>query len=198
MSSIRGSNSTFQASPIPSPSITLNMTNNALTIYLGNSTYPNITKQENNLIFNDSDIPKPNNDSIIVICAFIICCSLGVFLAQFLEKRGSLQKLKLKLLTLSPIVWIKNKYVEMNKNEVLPMYYPKKAKQSPFVSAMPMPQILPQCPRLEGAEKGQNNLQVRFSIPYRRFQSSENLPAEAEHRITITTTVEQTPQISKI
>jgi hypothetical protein len=86
----------------------------------------------------------------------------------------------------------------MNKNEVLPMYYPKKAKQSPFVSAMPMPQILPQCPRLEGAEKGQNNLQVRFSIPYRRFQSSENLPAEAEHRITITTTVEQTPQISKI
>ena len=195
--SVRGLNTpTIQASPSPVQSL-FNMTSNALTIYLRSSAnHHNLTTDDMNLLDPSIPIiPKLNNDTIIIICAFIICCSLGVFLAQTLEKYGIIQKLK--LLTLKPINWIKNKYQEINRKEVLPMYRPKKAKQSPFVTAMPMPQILPQCPRLEGAEKGQNNLQVRFSIPYRRFQSSDNLPAE-EHRITITTTVEKTSQPSKV
>ena len=201
MSSIRGHNITT-IHPTPSPSTLRNLTNNALTIYLRNTSYhSNMSEEERNLALGDPSVPivpKLSNDGIIAICAFIVCCSLGVLIARTLEQKGIIQKLKLKLLTLSPVVWIKNKYIEMNKNEVLPMYHPKKAKQSPFVSAMPMPQILPQCPRLEGAEKGQNNLQVRFSIPYRRFNSSENLPSETEHRITITTTVEQKPPSSKV
>lgn len=190
---VRGTNTSTTS---PTPSATLNITNNALTIYLRNSAlHPNMTAEELNIAFGDPSIPtipKLNNDTIILICSLIILCSLGAFIAHTLEKKGIIQKLKLKLLTLSPAVWIKNRYVEMNRNEVLPMYRPKKAKQSPFVGAMPTPQNLPQCPRLEGVEKGQNNLQVRFSIPYRRFQSSENLPAE-EHCITITTTVEKNP-----
>jgi hypothetical protein len=59
---------------------------------------------------------------------------------------------------------------------------------------MPLPQILPHCPNLDGAELGKNNIMLRVSVPYRRFQSSDNLPAETEHRITITTTVEQSQQ----
>jgi hypothetical protein len=195
MSSFRGLNSTL-STPSPSPPKSLlNLTSNALTVYLRSSAYhPNMTSEEITLALGDPSIPsipKLNNDEIILMCGLIICCSLGVLLAHILEKNGITQHIKQKILTLDLTMWIKSKYVELTKKNVLPLYHPKKAKESPFVSSMPMPQILPQCPRLEGAEKGQNNLQVRFSIPYRRFHSSDDLPSEAEHRITITTVVEQ-------
>jgi hypothetical protein len=208
MSSVRGINvSSVQASPSPFPSPSpsshfLNMTNNALTVYLRNSgLHHNMTTEEITIALGDPSPPAFNNvtsDQIILICALIVCCSLGVLIAHILEKKGIIHNIKLKLLTLKPIIWLKSKYVEINKNEVLPMYRPKKAKESPFVTSMPMPQLLPQCPRLEGAEKGEN-LMFKLSVPYRRFHSSENLPEESEHRITITTTVEQTPkQPSKV
>lgn len=204
MSSIRGLNSpTLQAAPNPSP-IILNMTNNTLTSYLRSNTYnQNNTADKLNILL--SDLPSPILDNltqkeIIIIISFILAFMLVTFIwyniIHYLDKKGINRNY---LFTLNPLNWIKKKYTNNNKMEVLPMYRPKKAKESPFVSAMPMPQILPQCPRLEGAEKGQNNLQVRFSIPYRRLQSSsDNLPAE-EHRITITTTtIQQSPQISKV
>ncbi len=196
MSSIRGLNtSTIQATPSPSPSSVLNMTNNALIVYLRNSPQRhNMTAEEINIALGDPSPPslqQLNNDQIIAMCGFIIICSLGCLLGYIFEKYGVYNKLKHKIHIPSSINWIRNKYVEMTKEHVLPVYRPKKAKESPFVSSMPMPQILPQCPNLEGAEKGQN-LMFKLSVPYRRFQSSENLPAETEHRITITTTVEQT------
>jgi hypothetical protein len=67
------------------------------------------------------------------------------------------------------------------------MYHSVKAKQSPFIGAHITPQILPNYHSLEGSE----NLQVKLSIPYRRFQSSDNLEGNDEHRITITTCVEK-------
>jgi hypothetical protein len=197
MSSVRGLNtSTIQATPSPSPSSVLNMTNNALIVYLRNSPQRhNMTAEEINIALggdpSPSSLQQLRNDQIIAVCGFIIICSLGWLLGYIFEKSGVYNKLKHKIHIPSSINWIRNKYVEMTKEHVLPVYRPKKAKESPFVSSMPMPQILPQCPNLEGAEKGQN-LMFKLSVPYRRFQSSENLPAETEHRITITTTVEQT------
>lgn len=196
MSSIRGLNtSTIQATPSPSPSSSvLNMTSNALTVYLRNSpSRHNMTAEEINIALGDPSPPslqQLNNDQIMAVCGFIIICSLGCLLGYIFEKYGVYNKLQHKIHIPTSINWIRNKYVEMTKEHVLPVYRPKKAKESPFVSSMPMPQILPQCPNLEGAEKGQN-LMFKLSVPYRRFQSSENLPAETEHRITITTTVEQ-------
>ena len=177
---------TTQASP-PSTAI-LNITNNAITRYIRNTAYnPNVTVDhhlgELNMAIEDlMDMVLLTRNQIIGICGFIIACSLGILIVYILEKKGITQKLNLP----NPIDWIKNKYVQ-NTNNILPMYRPRKAKQSPFISSMPMPQILPICPQLEGVEKG-NNVKFKLSVPYRRFQSSENLPEETEHRITITTT----------
>jgi hypothetical protein len=194
MSSIRGLNTSVQATPSPSPLI-LNMTNNALTAYLRSNAYhPNMTAEQLNILLGDPSSPVPINltlkeiyNIISFVLAFILV-SYGIYsIVNYLNKKGINNNY---LFTLSSINWIKNKYNEYTTKQVLPLYRPKKAKESPFVNSMPMPQILPQCPRLEGAEKGQN-LMFKLSVPYRRFQSSENLPAETEHRITITTTVEQ-------
>jgi hypothetical protein len=163
-----------------------------------------MTAEEINIALGGDPSPpslqKLTNDQIIAVCGFIIICSLGCLLGYIFEKSGIHNKLKHKIHISSPINWIKNMYGGMTREHVLPVYRPKKAKESPFVSSMPMPQILPKCPNLEGAEKGQN-LMFKLSVPYRRFQSSENLPAETEHRITITTTVEQSktqpPKIKK-
>lgn len=163
-----------------------NITNNVLTMYLRNSpNYHNITAYEHTLGDPTVQIPfEFSSSQIVAVCAFIIVCSLGVLIAQTLERKGITHKLK--LYTLKYIAQLK----ELNKQEVLPVYHPKKAKESPFVSSMPAPQTLSQglaqCPRLEGVE----NLMFKLSVPYRRFQSSENLPNDAEHRITITTFVE--------
>jgi hypothetical protein len=174
-------NNTIQTSP---SAAILNMTNNTITRYIHNTVYnPNMTAEELNIAMGDPmDLKSLTRNQIIGICGFIIACSLGILIVYTLEKKGITQKLNLANL----IDWMKTKYLQ-NKDNILPMYRPKKAKQSPFVSAMPMPQILPKCPQLEGAEKG-NNVMFKLSVPYRRFQSSENLPEETEHRITITTT----------
>jgi hypothetical protein len=202
MSSIRGLNTSIQASPSPSPTI-LNMTSNSLIVYLRNNAYhPNITADNLNTLLSEPNSPildkltqKEIYNIISFVLAFVLVSYVGYFIVNYLNKKGINSDY---LLTLSIINWINSKYREYNKTEVLPLYRPKKAKESPFVSSMPMPQILPQCPNLEGAERGQN-LMFKLSVPYRRYQSSENLPAETEHRITITTTVEQSKlQLPKI
>jgi hypothetical protein len=195
MSSIRGLNTSIQVSPSPSP-IILNMTNNSLVVYLRSTAYhPNITADNLSTLLTeptssifDNLTQKEIYNIVSFVLAFMLVSYVGYSLVNYLNKKGINSD---HILTLSTITWIKNKYLQNNKTEVLPLYRPKKAKESPFVTPMPMPQILPQCPNLEGAERGQNNIMFRVSVPYRRFQSSDNLPAETEHRITITTTVEQ-------
>lgn len=150
---------------------------------------------------NPSEVRSFTSQEVYNILTFVaVFSAIGfaffMIVTMFYEHKIT-QFQKQKMLIHTPINWIKNKYAEYTRKEVLPVYRPKKAKESPFVGSMPMPQILPQCPRLEGAEKGQN-LMFKLSVPYRRFPSSENLPADAEHRITITTTVEQTNQAPKI
>jgi hypothetical protein len=201
MSSIRGlNNSTIQATPSPSTSV-LNMTSSALNAYLRSNTYqPNMTTEQLNILLGDPSSPILENltqkeiyNIISFMLVFMLVCSLGYYIVHYLDKKDI--TLKNYLPTLTPITnWIKNKYVTNNNTQVLPLYRPKKAKESPFVGSMPTPPILPHCPNLEGAERGQNNIMFRVSVPYRRFQSSDNLPAESEHRITITTTVAQSEQ----
>lgn len=72
--------------------------------------------------------------------------------------------------------------------QVLPRYHPIKAKDSPFMTAE-IPKLLPTCPRLDGAEKGQNIL-FKLSVPYRRHPSLTSLATDDDHHITITTVVE--------
>jgi hypothetical protein len=190
---VRGLNNTIQVNSSIYKSLS-NRTTNALVIYLNNTNYHNMTSEEINMALGDPTanyLPELTTNQLINIASFvipfiligIIAIQVGTYLHHKIKKD--------KMTILTPINWIKNKYYSYNNKELLPTVRPKKAKESPFISALPTPPVLPLCPRLEGAEKGQNNLQVRFSIPYRRFQSTDNLPAE-EHRITITTIVDST------
>ena len=190
---VRGINNVIQANATIYKTLS-NKTNTALVIYLNNTNYLNMSSDEINMALGDPTanyLPELSTKEIINIASFIIPIILlsivGFQVVTYLHQK--IQKDKISILT--PINWIKNKYDLYNKRELLPLVRSKKAKESPFISSLPTPPILPLCPRLEGAEKGQNNLQVRFSIPYRRFQSTDNLPAE-EHRITITTIVDST------
>jgi hypothetical protein len=186
MTSIRGLNTS-----LIQVSSNLTYTNNTLKSNFWNLRFnQNLTGSHLNVAFGDSSTPILESFTtyhLLSLFAFITLSSLAIFIVYLIQQK--------EMLTPNQITtWIKNKYINYNKTEVLPLYRPKKAKESPFVSSMPMPQILPKCPNLEGAERGQNNIMFRVSVPYRRFQSSDNLPAEAEHRITITTTVEQSEQ----
>lgn len=154
----------------------------------------NATSEEINMALGDPNVnfipdidPKIlfNLTSVIVLLGISIL--IGIRLGKIVEQLLT-NKMKGDPIALSPITWIKSKYYQYTNAQVLPLYRPRKAKESPFVGPVPPP-ILPTCPRLDGAEKGQN-LQVRFSIPYRRFPSSDDLTSNDEHRITITTVVE--------
>jgi hypothetical protein len=114
---------------------------------------------------------------------------LVVFILVGIVNYIQLNVVKEKLQIPNLMKWVKNMYQEYTIKEVLPIYN-KKAKQSPFIGGQPCPLTLPACPRLDNTEKGQN-LKFQFSIPYRRFQSSENLNTNEEHRITITTVVQK-------
>lgn len=154
------------------------MTAEELNMTLGDPTVNLLPDIDPTLLFN-----------IIVILSgsAIIAYILSRLVTQFITEMT-----KDKINIPNPLQWFKNKYSQYKNEQVLPLYRPKKAKESPFVGPMP-PVVLPSCPILDGAEKGQN-LKVRFSIPYRRFPSSENLVTSDEHRITITTVVESTPK----
>ena len=187
MTSIRGLNTSL----IQAPPSNTTYTNNTLSAHFWSLRFNrNLTTAQLNMAFGDSTpiLEDFTPYHLLGLFVFIALCSAGVFIAYLLEQKG------LTIPTLTPITWIKNKYTNYNKTEVLPLYRSKKAKESPYITPLPMPQILPHCPNLEGAERGQNNIMFRVSVPYRRFQSSDNLPAETEHRITITTTVEQSEQ----
>ena len=57
---------------------------------------------------------------------------------------------------------IKDEIIIPNLSKLINSNYPKKAKESPFISYKPSP--LPDCPILDGVEKGQN-LVVKYRIP---------------------------------
>jgi hypothetical protein len=75
----------------------------------------------------------------------------------------------------------------VNKQQLLPFTIPKKAKESPYI-APEVPKILPKCPSLDGAEKGQN-LMVRFRMPYVK-KAEEPFIINFDHKITISTDLE--------
>jgi hypothetical protein len=175
MTTIRGY--TFQASP----SLSSNP-NNTITLYLrSSSNEENSMTDKFNILLGDSSAPIPQNIELHQFNIFfiIIICLACIFI---------LYNIKDIILTFSPQDSIKNNY------KIIPFHNLKKAKESPFILPMQTPHILPDCPRLESAERGQN-MMVKFSIPYRRFQSSNNLQeTNDEDRITITTLVGQSKE----
>jgi hypothetical protein len=188
---IRGGNATVQASP---SSAILNKTINALTVFTNSSYHHNMTADELTLALGDpyseiNIIEYKNYASFIIPFLLVVVILVGI--VNYVQINGIKDKLQIPSL----MKWAKNMYEEYTVKNVLPVYH-KKAKQSPFIGAQPCPLTLPACPRLDNTEKGQN-LKFQFSIPYRRFQSSENLNTNEEHRITITTVVQKTPEQSQ-
>lgn len=186
MTYIRGTNSPIQ--DLYKPSLIFNKTVNIIESLISNSTInPNMTSDELNIFLSDPHINHltefteaywNNNINIIIPIMLFMFATIGI--VMYKDKINT-EKLN------SLIKWAKHKYSTYNIKYILPIHRSVKAKQSPFIGAQITPQILPNYHRLEGSE----NLQVKFSIPYRRFQSSDNLAENDEHRITITTFVEK-------
>jgi len=191
MTTIRGTNSTIQASPI---SQIINKTTNLISIFSNSSYKPNMTTEEMNLALIDTNtnyIPDISVKQLNNYASYIIPAMLVVLIIVGFINHIQIGHIKNKIHIPN---WIKTVYDDYTVKQVLPLYKKKKAKESPFIGAQPTPLVLPSCPRLENAEKGQN-LKFQFSIPYRRFQSTENLTNE-EHKITITTVVQKSPQMT--
>ena len=62
---------------------------------------------------------------------------------------------------------IKDEIIIPNLSKLINSNYPKKAKESPFISYKQAP--LPECPVLDGIEKGQN-LVVKYRIPRQHIE----------------------------
>ncbi len=150
------------------------MTAEQLNIALGDPNtqpIPNFTSQEWHNIFS-------------FVCVFVLVTIIGY---KIVDQIGLLcQKEKMNIN--QPINWIANKYNEIAKKDVLPITRPTKAKESPYIGPEPTSPTLPTCPRLDGAERGQN-IMFRLRQPFIRPQEpDENTTTET--RITIVTVVE--------
>jgi hypothetical protein len=188
----------FQASLSPNIQVILNKTmttvGNALRNSLPNH---NTTVEGLNMALGDpnsSQIPDIKSDQLYAIVSFIIVASIiGGIVFILGDKAITVLALKVnknKLQIPSPMGWIKKLYNEYSTKQILPTVRLKKAKESPFVSSMPTPPMLPTCPRLEGAEKGQN-IMFRFRGPANaRIESSNTSLNDNETRITIVAVVE--------
>lgn len=155
-----------------------------------------MTTEELNLALGDPTanyLPEITISQLTTYATYIIPIMLLVLIIVGITNHIQVETIKNKLQIPSLVCWAKNVYDDYTVKQVLPLHKKKKAKESPFIGSQPTPLILPSCPGLENAEKGQN-LKFQFSIPYRRFQSTENL-ANEEHRITITTVVQKSPQM---
>jgi hypothetical protein len=139
-----------------------------------------------NLEFNSEDIDLVGFLFWTAV-AFTIVTILGIFFYHIISTYVYKEKQSL----FNIFNWIRHQYKEYKlSRQTLPTVRPKKAKESPFVAPLPPPPVLPSCPRLDGAEKGQN-IMFRVSLPYRRIQQQQDtLSTDDEHRITITTVVE--------
>jgi len=118
------------------------------------------------------------------ICVFVLVATIGYKMVEHLGLLCQKEKMSIS----RPIYWIANKYNEIAKKEVLPIYRPAKAKESPYIGPEPTSPTLPTCPRLDGAERGQN-IMFRLRQPLMRpIEPSDNTTTET--RITIVTVVE--------
>ncbi len=183
---------TLRSSPSPSPSISeypiiQEIFNQSLTLRGGQ---PNNTEMAH--VINESTIY--NLKTIQHIALGVLQLAIAFFLLQLCAMcivRGAKEAKKQKQENVSvnipnPFNWIMNKYKQWKFAEVLPTIRPKKAKESPFCGPLQTPPILPSCPRLDGAEKGQN-IMFRFRGPTNSRIESEG---DTETRITIVAVVE--------
>ncbi len=189
MSSVRGLNS-FQASIVP-------MINNTIHKLLRFSNIPrNITTEELNMAFGDLNTapdftPEQWRTIFSSVCVFVLVATIGY---KMVEHYGLLCQ-KDKMSISRPIYWIASKYNEMARKEVLPIYRPAKAKESPYIGPEPTSPTLPTCARLDGAERGQN-IMFRLRQPLMRpIEPSDNTTTET--RITIVTVVENNGRTSQ-
>ena len=182
MNSVRGLNS-LQASIAP-------MINNTIHKLLRfSNTARNITAEELNMAFGDLNTapdftPEQWRNIFSFICVFVLVATIGYKMVEHLGLLCQKEKMSIS----RPIYWIANKYNEIAKKEVLPIYRPAKAKESPYIGPEPTSPTLPTCPRLDGAERGQN-IMFRLRQPLMRpIEPSDNTTTET--RITIVTVVE--------
>jgi len=174
MSSIRGHNS-FQASP-------------ELISKISSMNYLNNTIKEDNMLVDISSILTNIMQYNLYIIPIIIIITVLIGIINYKQIAS------IKLQTTNLYIWINNLYKSYTTKDILPVNYRKKLKESPFIGSQPTPLLHPGCNNLDQNIKGQN-LQFQFSMPYRRFQSSENLNTNDEHRITITTVIQKSPQL---
>lgn len=189
MSSVRGLNS-LQASIAP-------IINNTIHKLLRFSNTPrNITAEQLNMAFGDLNTgpdftPEQWRTIFSFVCVFVLVATIGY---KMVEHYGLLCH-KDKMSISRPIYWIANKYNEIARKEVLPIYRPAKAKESPYIGPEPTSPTLPTCPRLDGAERGQN-IMFRLRQPLMRpIEPSDNTTTET--RITIVTVVENNGRTSQ-
>jgi hypothetical protein len=184
MTSVRGSDS-IQASTTP----IINKTMGQLLRF--SNIHRNMTAEELNMAFGDLNtglIPDYTFAEWLNIISFLsVFCLVGLIGWKIVE-HITLQWNKDKMSIRTPINWFTTKYHELTHKEVLPITRPAKAKESPFVGPEPTPPALPSCPRLDGAERGQNvMLRVRSTPSFIRPQEETNTTTET--RITIVTVV---------
>lgn len=156
----------------------------------------NITAEGLNMALGDLNAgPIPDytfTEGLNILSFIAVFCLAGLIGWKIIEHIG-LQWNKDKMSIRTPINWLTTKYRELTRKEVLPMTRPTKAKESPFVGPEPMPPTLPTCPRLEGAERGQNIMfRVRSTPGFIRPQE-EPQNTTTETRITIVTVVGKPP-----
>jgi hypothetical protein len=184
MASIRGVPDSVQASTTPIINKTMG--------HLLRFSYRNMTAEEVNMAFGDlntTPIPTYTFTEWLNIISFIAVLGFGCIIGWMIVERLELQCSKEKMSFRAPINWLTSKYRELIHKEVLPMTRPSKAKESPFVGPEPTPPLLPSCPRLEGAERGQNVMfRVRSTPGFIRPQE-EPQNTTTETRITIVTVI---------
>lgn len=119
---------------------------------------------------------------------YIIVDSIGKLYVKIRECNRKINKNNNKL-----VMFLKEKIGKTVPE--LPFTMPKniKAKESPYI-APEIPKILPKCPTLDGAEKGQN-VMVRFRMPYNTKKINEPFTVNLEHRITINTNMDNEEDI---
>lgn len=184
--------------------ITSNLTNYIAKALRYNAPDRNASTLELNMSLGDMTIP--NDDELLsklvelmgkytvplLILSFIAIVIYGSYIELQRYRLKNENEIAInKEYTINPISWAVRKWQNYKESKIqLPRYHIKKAKESPCITAQ-IPKVLPNCARLDGAEKGQN-IMLRLSVPYRRIKSSESLESDDEHRITITTLVEKT------
>jgi hypothetical protein len=154
---------------------------------LNNSIIKNATYQHKINSYNNSITPiTPNEFSILelkdyvtYIIPLIMILLIIVGIIKYIQIGIIKNKLKIPM-------WIKNLY---NSKEDLPIYNNNKVKQSPFIGPE-QPQIIPPYIRLQNSKK-QKNLRFQFNIPYQPFQTTKSKIHNEEHRITITTVLQE-------